>query len=168
MSMALMCLSLIVLVTSLGGVAEGPPPCEPPAGYIPPEVDVRIVGLMQDQRVGLGTTHDLRAEAFDDDGISWGSRYDWFIDGQHSASGPGFSWTVTAPEGDRRVTLVVTDADGVSAWVHVNVQAGSAAVEPPSWLVPLMKAVPLIAIGIWLALIHRYMARRRGRSNGSG
>jgi len=167
-SMALACLSLLVLAASLGGVAEAPPPCEPPAGYIPPEVDVRIVGLMPDQLVGLGTTHELRAEALDEGGVEWGERYDWYLDGVYVAEGDRFSWTVTAPEGDQRVTLVVTDAEGVSAWVHVDVRAGSATTEPPSWLGPVMRTVPLMAMAVWLTLTYRHFAQRRGGLNGSG
>ena len=166
--MALACLSLLVLAASLGGVAAAPPPCQPPAGYIPPEVDVRIVGLMPDQPVGLGTTHELRAEAMDEGGAEWGERYNWYLDGVHVAEGDRFSWTVTAPEGDQRVTLVVTDAEGVSAWVHMDVRAGSATTEPPSWLGPVMRAVPLLAMTVWLALTYRHFTQRRGGFNGPG
>jgi hypothetical protein len=167
-SMALACLFLLVLALFPGGVAEAPPPCEPPAGYIPPEVDVRIVGLMMDQLVGLGTTHELQAEALDEDGSRWGERYDWYVDGVHVAKGDRFSWTVTTPEGDQRVTLVVTDAEGVSAWVHVDVRVDSVTTEPPSWLGPVMRTVPLMAMVVWLALTYRHFAQRRDRSKGSG
>ena len=168
-SMAIACLSLLVLTASFGGVGEGPPPCEPPAGYIPPEVDVRIVGLMPDQLVGLGTTHDLRAEALDEDGAQWGERFDWYVSGEHEAMGREFAWTVTGPRSDQRVTLVVTSGD-VSTWSHVDVMAGSVSTDPPSWLGPTVKMVPLAAIGLWLALVYRQMARRRGGAppDGSG
>jgi hypothetical protein len=167
--MALMCLVILLLALPLGGTAEGPPPFEPPAGYVPAEVDVRIVGLMPDQRVGLGTTHHLRAEAMDDGGAEWGERFDWYVDGEHVAMGPEFSWTVTGPSGDQRVTLVVSTGDA-AAWAHVDVAAGSAPTEPPSWLGPAVKAVPLVAVAFWLALVYRHMARRRARGppGGSG
>ena len=168
-SMALACLSLLVLTASFSGVGEGPPPCEPPAGYIPPEVDVRVMGLMPDQLVGLGTTHDLRAEALDEDGAQWGERFDWYVSGEHVAMGREFAWTVTGPRGDQRVTLVVTSGDA-STWSHVDVMVGSVSADPPSWLGPTVKAVPLAAIGLWLALVYRQMARRRGGTppDGSG
>ncbi len=169
MSMAIACLSLLVLAASFGGVGEGPPPCEPPAGFIPPEVDVRIVALMPDQLVGLGTTHDLRAEALGEDGAQWGERFDWYVSGEHEAMGREFAWTVTGPRGDQRVTLVVTSGD-VSTWSHVDVMAGSVSTDPPSWLGPTVKMVPLAAIGLWVALVYRQMARRRGGAppDGSG
>ena len=167
--MVLACLSLLVLAASFGGVGEGPPPCEPLAGYIPPEVDVRIVGLIPDQLVGLGTTHGLRAEALDEGGAPWGERFDWYVNGEHVALGREFAWTVTGLRGDQRVTLVVTSGD-VSTWSHVDVMAGSASMDPPSWLGPTVKAVPLAAIVLWLALVYRQMAQRRGGAppDGSG
>jgi len=163
--MALAWLVLLVLAAAFSAAAEGPPPCEPPAGYLPPEVEVRIVGLMPGQLVGLGTTHDLRAEALDADGVPWGDRFDWFVDGEHVATGSEFFWTVTGPRGGQRVTLVVSSGDA-SAWVHADVSAGSASTEPPTWLGPAVKAVPLVAMLFWLALVYRQMASRRGDSSG--
>lgn len=156
----MVCVSFLVLVSISGVVADGPPPCEPPAGYVPPEVDVRVVGLMTDQRVALGSTHVLRAEALDADGVEWGDRFDWFVDGEHAAVGPEFSWTVTGPRGDKRVTLVASSGDA-STWVNVDVTVGSVTTEPPAWLGPAVRMVPLIAMVFWLALIYRQMAIRR-------
>jgi hypothetical protein len=159
-SMALACLVLLLIAVPLGGAGAGPPPCEPPAGYVPPEVDVRIVGLIPGQVVGMGTTHELRAEALDEGGAEWGERFDWYVDGEHVAMGPGFSWTTTGPQGDQRVTLVVSSGDA-AAWAHVDVSVGSASAEPPSWLGPALRMVPLVAVMFWLALVYRQMARRR-------
>ena len=164
-SLVTVSLCLLVLALPLGSVAEGPPSYEPPAGYVPPEVDLRIVGLMQDQRVELGSTHILRAEARDADGDEWGDRFDWFLDSEHVATGPEFEWTVTGPQGDQRVTMVASSGDA-SAWVHVDVMAGSVATEPPTWLGPVVKMVPLVAMAFWLALVYRHMAKRRGDRSG--
>ena len=164
-SLGLVCLCLLVLAVPIGGVAEGPPSYEPPAGYVPPEVDVRILGLMEHQRVELGSTHILRAEALDVDGVEWGDRFDWFVDGEHAAVGQEFEWTVTGPRGDQRVTMVASSGDA-SAWVHVDVTAGSAVTEPPSWLGPVVKAVPLVAMMFWLTLVYRQMVRRQGDGSG--
>lgn len=155
------CLFLLAMVVPPPGSAEGPPPCQPPAGYVPPEVDLRIVGLMSDQRVAVGSTHDLSVEARDADGVPWGERFDWYVSGEHVATGPEFAWTVTGPRGDQRVTLVASSGD-VSAWVHTDVAVGSASAEPPSWLGPVMRVVPLAAVAFWLVLVHRQMSNRRG------
>ncbi len=165
--MALACLVGLMLALSVTTQAEGPPPCEPPAGYVPPEVDLRIVGLMQDQRVQVGSTHDLRAEARDVEGAPWGDRFDWYVDGEHAAEGPEFQWTVAGPPGDRRVTLVVSSHDE-AVWGHVDVSAGEVLADPPPWLGPVIKALPLAALLIWLLLIQRQMARRRAPPGGSG
>lgn len=157
-SMALICLAL--LLVALLGAAEGPPPCEPPAGYVPPPVEVRIVGLLPDQLVGVGTTHQLEAEAFDEDGVEWGERFDWYVDGLHSAIGPSFTWTVDGPKGDRRVTLVVSSGDD-AVWVHSDVAVDAPSEGPPEWLGPAARALPLVAVVLWLVLVHRQMARRR-------
>ncbi|UCC92824.1 MAG: hypothetical protein JSW25_09205 [Thermoplasmata archaeon] len=161
LSMALMGLVLLALLVPPGGAEGGPPPYEPPAGYVPPEVDVRIVGLIPGQQVGVGTTHHLRAEALDEAGSEWGERFDWFVDGEHAAMGPEFSWTVTGPRGGQRVTLVVSSGDA-AAWAHVDVTAGVAPQEPPSWLGTAVRAVPLVAVVFWLALVYRQLALRKG------
>ena len=164
-SLALVC--LVLLMTAPAGAAEGPPPCEPPAGYVPPPVDVRIVGLLPEQRVAVGTTHDLRAEALDGDGADWGERFDWYVDGERAATGNEFRWTVTGPPGDVRVTLVVSSGDD-AVWVHREVSVGTPTAGPPSWLAPAVKALPLVAVALWLALVHRQLARRRAPPDGSG
>jgi hypothetical protein len=167
--MALTCLSLLALAVTFAVGADGPPPYEPPAGYLPPEVDVRIVGLMPGQLVALGSTHDLRVEALDEAGAEWGDRYDWYIDSVHVAMGPEFSWTVSGPKGDQRVTLVVSSGDA-SAWAHVDVIVDREGSEPPAWLSPTIRVVPLVAIAFWLTLVYRQVTRRqaRGPPDGSG
>jgi hypothetical protein len=143
------------------GESEGPPPCEPPAGYLPPDVDLRVVGLMQGQRVAVGTTHTLEAEAVDADGLAWGDRFDWYVDGEHMWTGPAFEWDVTGPSGERRVTLVASMEDD-AVWTHVEVSAGTKMSDPPSWLGPLVRAVPYVAMVIWFVMLERRIARRRG------
>ena len=110
--------------------------------------------------VGVGTTHDLRAEALDGSGDPWGERFDWYVDGQHVATGPGFRWTVAGPPGNVRVTLVASSGDDVS-WVHLEVISGEPASGPPSWLGPAVRALPPVAMALWLALVHRQMVRGR-------
>ncbi len=154
------CLCLLAVLALPPGSAEGPPPCQPPAGYVPPDVDLRIVGLMADQRVAVGSTHDLTVEARDADDLPWGERFDWYVNGEHVATGPEFAWTVTGPRGDQRVTLVASSGDD-SAWVHTDVAVGSVSAEPPSWLGPVLRVVPLVAVAFWLALVHRQMSNRR-------
>lgn len=164
---ALACVAVIVAVASMTVMAEGPPPCEPPAGYVPPEVDARIVGLMQGQRVALGSTHGLRAEALDMDRAEWGERFDWYVDGGHVAEGKEFEWRVGGPSGDMRVTLVVSSGDD-AVWCHVDVSAGAPEAGPPSWLGPVLKVVPMLALVAWLLLLRRQMSRRREPPGGSG
>ncbi len=163
-SMALVCLALLIVAPL--GAAEGPPPCEPPAGYVPPPVEVRIVGLLPDQLVRVGTTHQLEAEALNEDGVEWGDSFDWYVDGVHSASGPIFTWTVDSHKGEARVTLVVSSGDD-AVWVHRDVTVGTASEGPPEWLGPLVRALPLVAVILWLALVQRQMARRRAPPGGS-
>jgi hypothetical protein len=171
-SIAVACLATLMLATpmllaTVAGQAEGPPPYEPPAGYVPPDVDVRIVGLMQHQLVRVGSTHELRAEALDTTGNQWGDRFDWYVDGDHAAEGTDFSWKVTGPSGARRVTLVVSEGDD-AAWGHVDVDAGVATEGPPSWLGPTMRALPFASVAVWFLLVRRRMARRRVPPDGSG
>lgn len=161
----MVCACLLVMVFSSGVVAEGPPPCEPPAGYVPPEVDARIVGLMADQRVAVGSTHDLTALALDTEGLAWGERYDWYVDGEHVATGPEFSWTVVGPPGKRRVTMVASSGDA-AVWTPVDVSVGTVPTDPPDWLGPSLRVVPLVAVALWLAMVYRQMARRRGDGSG--
>jgi hypothetical protein len=158
-----------VALTMLASLASstGPPPCEPPAGYVPPEVDLRVVGLLEDQRVAVGTTHRLEVEALDADGEDWGERFDWYVDGEHQWTGPSFDWDVSGPSGDRRVTLVASmDEDAV--WTHLDVSVGTAMSDPPSWLGPLVRAVPYLALAVWFIILERRIARRRGPKGGSG
>lgn len=166
-SIALTGLALLVLAGYVAALDGGPPPCEPPAGYVPPQVDVRIVGLMQDQLVQVGSTHNLRAEALDGAGEPWGDRHDWYVDGEHAAEGPEFPWTVEGPAGGRRVTLVVSSGDD-AVWDHVDVDAGRAVEGPPVWLGPAMRALPPVSVAIWLLLVRRQMTRRRVPPGGSG
>ena len=147
--------------------SEGPPPCEPPAGYVPPEVDLRVVGLLEGQRVAVGTTHSLTAEALDVDGEDWGERFDWYVDGEHRWTGPSFDWAVSGPSGERRVTLVAS-ADDEAAWTHVDVSVGTAMSDPPAWLGPMVRAMPYVALAIWFIMLERRIARRRGPKGGSG
>jgi hypothetical protein len=164
--MALM-VAIALMMTTTVATAAGPPPCEPPAGYLPPDVDLRVVGLLEDQRVAVGTTHRLEAEALDTDGKEWGERFDWYVDGEHRWTGSSFDWAVSGPPGERRVTLVAS-MDGDAVWTHLDVSVGMAMSDPPSWLGPLVRAVPYVALAVWFLLLERRIARRRDPKCGSG
>jgi len=141
----------------------GPPPCEPPEGYVPAEVDARIVGLLPGQTMAAGSLHPLRAEALDDAGGPWGVAYDWYYDGEHLGSGEALELVVGPEEGDHRVTLVVTGADGSWTWEHVDITVARDAPEPPpGWLVRLVRVAPWAALGLWLLLLRGRVAGRRG------
>jgi hypothetical protein len=116
---------------------------------------------MAEQRVAVGSTHDLTVEARDADGLPWGDRFDWYVNGEHVATGPAFAWTVTGPRGDQRVTLVASSGDD-SAWVQTDVAVGSVSSGPPPWLGPAMRLVPLTAVAFWLVLVYRQVSNRRG------
>jgi len=157
-------LAVLVVAIAVASVAAGdaPPPCEPPAGYVPAEVDARIVGLFQGQTVAAGSLHPLRAEALDGQGGPWGSAYDWYCDGEHVGSGEVLELQVPRTEGDHRVTLVVTGADGSWTWEHVDITVAREAPEPPpGWLVQLVRLVPVAALGLWLLLLRRRLVGRR-------
>ncbi len=158
-------LALLVAVLAVTSAATGdaPPPCEPPAGYLPAEVDARIVGLFRGQTVEAGSVHTLRAEALDDQGQPWGVAYDWYYDGEHLGSGEAIELLVQPGAGEHRVTLVVTGADGSWTWEHVDVTVAREAPEPPpGWLVQLVRVGPWAALGLWLLLLRRQVAGRRG------
>jgi hypothetical protein len=121
---------------------------------------------MDGQRVEMGSTHQLRAEATSDDGTEWGGAFDWYVDSAHLAVGPEFSWTPVGPEGDHRVTLVVTGKDGSWTWVHVDVQVASGDPQgPPRWLEVTADVLPLAALVTWLALLYRWVMLPRRRQD---
>ena len=163
--------ALVVAIALLAAaplaIAAGPPPCEPPAGYLPPEVDLRVVGLMKGQRLAAGTTHRLEAEALDADGEDWGERFDWYVDGEHRWTGSSYEWAVSGPSGERRVTLVASSGED-AVWTHVEVSVGTPMSDPPSWLGPLVRAAPCVALVIWIVMLERRIARRRGPPGGPG